>query len=374
MDLVSTKILVAVLFGLLRFFFGILPVKIYKLLLHWEGQDDSEHFINKRRHQQVTCTLALCQSFGGGVLFATCMLHMMPEVYKSVEELKQFGNVNTDYPLSQMTISVGFFLVYFIEELSHWFVTHVPDEACEKTTRSATPSSTKVAPKSAFTNEEKKEVPFIVDEYEKRPKSAASDTYSLTAQVIAENEKNQEKSVDLDSELERVESAKSSVEKAVKSKQQIMRYVLVVVALSFHAMFEGLAIGLQHSIANIWYLFVAVSIHSATILFYISLELVLAKTELRRILTHVTILSVTSPAGVLLGLLITQKANMNTQAKSTAVVLLEGLSAGTILYITFFEVLNREKERRAWTIRRGACILGGFVLMALLQCAEMYIE
>ncbi|EFA06404.1 zinc transporter ZIP3 [Tribolium castaneum] len=373
MELVPTKILVAVLFGVLRFFFGILPVKIYKLLLHWEGQDDSQHFINKKRHQQVTCTLALCQSFGGGVLFATCMLHMMPEVYKSVEELKRLGNVNTDYPLSQMTISVGFFLVYFIEELSHWFVTHVPDDACERISRSATPTSNKVAPKSAFTEEKKPipQTPFIVDEYEKKPPDEP-DTYSLNAEEI-ENEKNQ-KNIDLDSELERVESAKSSVEKAVKTKQQIMRYVLVVVALSFHAMFEGLAIGLQHSIANIWYLFVAVSIHSATILFYISLELVLAKTELRRILTHVAILSVTSPAGVLLGLLITQKANMNTQAKSTAVVLLEGLSAGTILYITFFEVLNREKERRAWTIRRGVCILGGFVLMALLQCAEMYIE
>jgi hypothetical protein len=65
---------------------------------------------------------------------------------------------------------------------------------------------------------------------------------------------------------------------------------------------------------------------------------------------------------------------MNTQAKSTAVVLLEGLSAGTILYITFFEVLNREKERRAYTFRRAVCILGGFGLMAVLQCAEMYIE
>ncbi|RZC37372.1 Zip domain containing protein [Asbolus verrucosus] len=368
MDLISTKILVAVLFGVLRFFFGILPVKLYKLLLLWEGEDDSHHFINQKRHQQVTCALALCQSFGGGVLFATCFLHMMPEVYKSVEVLKDYGNLNTDYPLSQMTISLGFFLVYFVEEFSHWFVTKVPDDFCEKKppssrTIAVTPNTNKVVPQSAF-----------IIENEMYKEKDAMDAYSVTTEVLKENEKNIEKSLDLDEELEKVEELEETVEKEAKTKQQVVRYVLIVLALSLHAIFEGLAIGLQHSIANIWYLFVAVSIHSATILFYISLEMILAKTKIKRIVIHVSILSLTSPVGVLLGLLITQHANMNTQAKSTAVVLLEGLSAGTILYITFFEVLNREKERRAYVFRRAVCILGGFVLMAVLQCAEMYIE
>jgi zinc transporter 1/2/3 len=381
MDLTSTKVLVAVLFGILRFFFGILPVKLYKLLLHWEGEDDSHHFINKRRHQQVTCTLALCQSFGGGVLFATCFLHMMPEVYKSVEQLKDYGNLTTDYPLSQMTISLGFFFVYFVEEFSHWFVTKVPDDFCDKKTNVVTPSAeTKVVPRSAFIIEDniEKELPrsaFIDEMYKEKDDCVSqSDAYSVTTEVMKENEKNQEKSLDLDEELERVDEIEEAAEKEAKSKQQIVRYILVVLALSLHAFFEGLAIGLQQSVANIWYLFVAVSIHSATILFYISLELILAKTQMTRIIIHVSVLSLTSPVGVLLGLLIIQHANMNTQAKSTAVVLLEGLSAGTILYITFFEVLNREKERRAYTFRRAVCILGGFGLMAVLQCAEMYIE
>ncbi|KAJ3647774.1 hypothetical protein Zmor_019635 [Zophobas morio] len=381
MDITSTKILVAALFGILRFFFGILPVKLYKVLLHWEEQDDSGHFINKKRHQQVMCTLALCQSFGGGVLFATCFLHMMPDVYTSVEELKKFGNINTEYPLSQMTISLGFFFVYFVEEFSHWFVTRVDD--CDAKRKVSTPTSAnKVVPQNAFTIESASEVKvvppksaFIIeDDVYNEKADNVSDTYSVTTEVIKENEKNHQKSLDLDEELEQVEPLEEEAEKEAKSKQQIVRYLLVVIALSLHAFFEGLAIGLQHSVANIWYLFIAVSIHSATILFYISLELVLAKTQLKRIMIHVSILSFTSPVGVLLGLLITQNANMNTQAKSTAVVLLEGLSAGTILYITFFEVLNREKERRAWVLRRAICILSGFVLMAVLQCAEMYIE
>lgn len=81
MDLLTTKIVVAVLFFFIRYSFGILPVKLYQLLRKWEGEDDSEHFINQKRHHQVNVAIALCQSFGGGVLFATCFLHMMIEVF-----------------------------------------------------------------------------------------------------------------------------------------------------------------------------------------------------------------------------------------------------------------------------------------------------
>ncbi|KAG5881406.1 hypothetical protein JTB14_008918 [Gonioctena quinquepunctata] len=151
-----------------------------------------------------------------------------------------------------------------------------------------------------------------------------------------------------------------------------MRCILIVLALSFHAIFEGLAIGLQKNTSNIWFLFIAVCIHSATILFCMGLELLLAKAKIKFICFQMLALAVASPFGVFLGLLVTIKSDMETRAKSTAVVLLEGLSAGTILYITFFEVLNREKERRVYRIPRAICILGGFSLMAFLEYLELY--
>lgn len=143
-------------------------------------------------------------------------------------------------------------------------------------------------------------------------------------------------------------------------------------ALSFHAIFEGLAIGLQNEAATIWYLFTAVTIHSATILFCMGLELLIAKTKTKIIVIQMLILAATSPFGVILGLLITLSSDMNSsKAKSATVVILEGLSTGTILYITFFEILNREKARRVFRLYRGLCILGGFIFMALLQYYEL---
>lgn len=359
MDLTTTKIIVAVLFGCLRFTFGILPLKIYAFLKKWEKQDETATFINEKRHSQVQCALAMCQSFGGGVLFATCLLHMMPEVHESVEEFLNAAESDTNYPLSQLIICLGFLLIYFIEEASNWLISKVPQEPC-----ASTPSSNKVSPQ-VEPSEKNEDNIFTID--------TLQDNASITS---IENEKNLRKTEEKESlpEVEETEVIDEVIEQQVKTKQHLFRGIVVILALCMHAVLEGLAIGLQNSMSNIWYLFTAVSIHSATIMFYIGFELLLARTKKIIILIHIIILSVASPLGITLGILITLNYNMNTKAKSAAVVFLEGLSAGTVLYITFFEVLNREKERRVFRLRRAICIVSGFILMALLQCINVNLK
>ncbi|KAI4467487.1 zinc/iron transporter [Holotrichia oblita] len=399
MDLVSTKVIVAVVFAFLRLFFGLLPFKIYKCLKLWEKEDEGAPFINEKRHKQVNCYLALFQSFGGGVLFATCFLHMMPDVNKSVEHLIKNTDFDATYPFSQVIVSIGFFFIYFIEEVSHWLITKMGKETrrsiknnCQTQCICSRPISSKenkiypqesgrenndvvfiIQPIDTNVNverenqknlqpkkEDEDKADFLEDDYELNPSRKNSTFIDEDMGEVATLE-----------EVEQVKELEKLMERQEKDQQQILRCCLVVVALSLHAFFEGLAIGLQLSISNIWYLFTAISIHSATILFCIGLELLIARTKASVIIFNIVILSVTSPFGVLLGLVITLYADMNTTAKSLAVVLLEGLSAGTILYITFFEVLNREKARRVIILTRACFILGGFTLMAILEYVEL---
>lgn len=367
MDLTTTKIVVAILFGSLRFFFGLLPLKILAILQKWE-KEDQVAFEKGKRHDQIKCGLEMAQSFGGGVLFATCLLHMMPEVYESVEELKRYTGATNNYPLSQLMVCLGFLTIYFVEELSHWLISIVPqDPVCQKepASGSLSPNQNKIVPQI-----EEKNGAFTIEDAMKEVEKDNLSLQEESVNVEKENEKNLELLDKLDLEAE-AEAADAIVEKEVKTKQHMFRGIVVVLALSLHALLEGLAIGLQSSVANIWYLFVAVSIHSATILFCIGLELLLAHTRTRIIVLHILILAITSPLGIIIGLLVTLHYDMNTRAKSTVVVFLEGLSAGTLLYITFFEVLNREKERRVYRMRRAVCILLGFGLMAILQCMSV---
>lgn len=308
-----------------------------------------------------------------------------------MEELKKYGNLTTDYPLSQLTICIGFFFVYFLEEFTHWFISRLPSEPVGIRKRMNS-SKSSVSPAEFIPEKRNSNASIIDDEYEHNESSddekrdfkqedqnslkkvlsidenlenIVYDSLSLNSEVMRQNAKN----LELNKEEQNKEEA---IACEIKSQQQMMRCLIMILALSLHAIFEGLSIGLQNQTSSIWFLFVAVSIHSATILACMGLELLLARVRTRNICLQMLVLALVSPFGVVLGLLITLSSNLETRAKSTAIVLLEGLSAGTILYITFFEVLNREKERRTCRLYRSLCIIGGFSLMALLQCLEKY--
>ena len=46
---------------------------------------------------------------------------------------------------------------------------------------------------------------------------------------------------------------------------------LLVAALSFHSIFEGMAIGLQSTLNDVWFLFTAVIVHELAIMFCIGM-------------------------------------------------------------------------------------------------------
>ncbi|XP_066147560.1 zinc transporter ZIP3-like [Euwallacea fornicatus] len=417
MNLTSTKICVALIFGFWRFFWGILPVKLDRWFKKTgeKTSPDSKTFINERRHQQVSCLVALTQSFGGGVLFATCFLHMIKELFLSVEEIKVKWNINNEYPISQLIIATGFFFVYFLEEFSHWVINRNKKKGCTKENVEKVAKVTVKSPTSSMVSSTRSTRSFksskvspvktvaTIEEWELNNKNHQlnSNRKNHNGLVITKL-KNEKPSVEpfLNSPenneklLQRTFSSKSSrhsiqeeidranfeiireerltpeAEEEVKDQEQLMRCVLTIAALCLHSLLEGLSIGIQKFQYEIWYLFVAISIHSASILFCIGVELILAQTRVKYIIVQMTILALASPLGIFLGLLVTEETSMKASTMSVTSIALEGFSAGTILYITFFEVLNREKERRVYRVRRGLCIVGGFALMALLQFSE----
>ncbi|KAF5301336.1 hypothetical protein FQA39_LY10734 [Lamprigera yunnana] len=380
MDVVTTKLTVTILFALIRFFFGSLPIRVNPLL-NKAADGVGNARVNKIKRQVIEWLIVGLESFGAGVLFATCFLHMMPEVYYSVMELKKFGLLEGDYPVSQLVISLGFFSIYFAEQLSRWLISRAPKEP---KLRSA---SARVSVDDAQDDVEKLKVPrgaafdvvtidylkdknfadvtrYVVhtdeDEFDAIDKEVQTDLFDESA------DKNEDSDTNMNAEIEEI------LEDEGKSRQQIMRCLLMVLAISLHSIFEGLAIGLQRYVNNIWYLFIAISIHSAAVLYGVGNDAVESGAPVKSIVMHMFILSVTTSCGVLLGLLITLTTDMDTSSKSVALVVLEGVSTGSILYITFFETLTKEKKRTKWNGTRAVFIASGFTLMAILQSNQTY--
>ena len=98
-----------VLFGGLSILVGLATFQFRKLL----GLSKT----GSRRWQEVASSLLLC--FGGGVLLATALLHILPEVREGLEVEQRKLGLNC---LAELVLCSGFFLVYLLEELVHFLL------------------------------------------------------------------------------------------------------------------------------------------------------------------------------------------------------------------------------------------------------------
>jgi zinc transporter 1/2/3 len=407
MELVSTKILVLTLLGVIRLFCGLVPLKITKKLKLWGESGVSVQLVEQRR-ARVDTAISLCLCFGGGVLLATCFIHMIPEVRESLEVVKRSGSSvishDTSFPFAELLICCGFFLVYVIEEIAHRLFVHSghkefcvkPSPQCCSTIETKlkkTEGST--GEKSSFQSEAdaplsaksrqrsggkivpaSSQVHLIASSLSLEHDGKHSDFATLPQQSTVINVAGKGKCHPCDGrarpEMPHHHHHHQSGFALDSLNQESMvgglRRFLVVVALSFHSVFEGLAIGLQHTQRDVWYLFTAVSIHACAILFCIGLELVTSGIRLLNLVLYVVILSLVSPLGVVIGILVTVNSSTEGPVQDLVVAVLQGIAGGTILYITFFEVLDREKRKETGCgIMRIVFILVGFSVMVALQ-------
>ena len=81
-----------------------------------------------------------------------------------------------------------------------------------------------------------------------------------------------------------------------------LRSLLLLVALSFHSVFEGLAIGLQGSSSQLLSLFIAVIVHKSVMAFSLGLNIAQSSLTVRSFVISNVIFSLASPLGVAIGM------------------------------------------------------------------------
>ena len=319
MDITIIKVIVLVLLGLVKFLSGTAPLIFTKIL-----ERRSERFL-KKFIGSVLC-------FGGGVLLSTVMLHMWREVGESLEKASKLGMFpkKEKYPFTELIIGLGFLFILFIESAVHKFHHSLFGDECQ----------------------------------EKLTKKMADETRERSVALIDNPE---ECCVTTD-----MCPAATKEMKTKKIEQRVLsslRSFLVVIALSVHSLFEGMAIGLEESKAGVWKLLMAVSIHAAPIVFCVSTDMISSGVKKLKVFIFMIILSINTPAGILIGLIVTSYMEQASGQHILIIGVLQGLAAGTLLYITFFEVLSRDKlDKYGMSGLLGAvAIMLGFSLMATLE-------
>ncbi|XP_053970719.1 protein zntC-like isoform X1 [Hylaeus volcanicus] len=341
--------------------------------------------------QGLHTSLLLC--FGGGVLLFTTFLHLAPEVRASVERHQANGQLPTlgTLSLSELLFCGGFFLVYLVEEAVHAALTGKPESSeallyrtvsvrrCNSqagvSAATSTGSTTTVSTTTRSTwredNDESQD-----DESNKRSNHHLEDLrdgkhektlpaiFVLSSPTgLSLSDRRQE-----DSDSPRT---KHREHKHVMTKNTSVQGLLTVLALSFHAIFEGLAVGLEPSIGSVVYLAAAIATHKLVISFCVGMELYVAGASTRTTLGYLTIFSMVTPIGIAVGLALGHFKNDSENLGPTPTIL-QGMAAGTLLYVVFFEVLARERANDKSGLLQLTAIIVGFMLMLGLQIATAH--
>lgn len=148
------------------------------------------------------------------------------------------------------------------------------------------------------------------------------------------------------------------------SSHSILRSLLLIFALSLHSIFEGLAIGLQSTTENVIKIFLAVLIHKCIIALTLGLNLTHSKLNKSSIIKGNIFFSLTSPIGIIIGVVVVDFVTGLPMLITSSV--LQGLAAGTFLYVTFFEVLPHELNSNENRMIKMICLLLGFSLVSVL--------
>ncbi|XP_033749187.1 zinc transporter ZIP1-like [Pecten maximus] len=360
--MVDTDKIVAifVVFGI-SFFFGVIPIWLLKFLSNKMENISRLHYF-----------VSLTNCFAGGVFLGTAILHLIQESMETVTEALP----EVKFPLSGALIGTGFFIVLGIEHAIGLFSkdedNHLLDHGHHNELKSydheyqAHDLEVVSLKGSSFVNANPSLIPTtqsVNNQSGIRPSG-----YQNTGQTALCNAEMSQKPTPVEVKEKKSTIIDTSGDGRSKTTRRI-RAVILVIALSIHMIFEGMAIGLQDTASNTWTLVAAISIHKAVIVFSVGLKMKEIVEGNLRIVLYIMFLSLVSPVGIALGLAVTSTGSGNESVQNKSSGILQSLAAGTFLYVTFFEILQKELSN-GYSLLKVFLTFIGFAAMAALKVLD----
>ena len=363
MDTWIIKLICVIVILIITVVFGFIPFFILNRLqgqMEWRTSCPRANFI-----------LGCLNSFGGGVFLGTAFFHLLPEVQEAFNKVFNQTALHPNFPVTEGVALVGLFVVMLLEHLVLTLQHHHNDVSLSletstsgNTTDSETtpvlggaarghshshsdrqimkqPSygtTTVVGPKQVEDTNIK-----LVSPMRKKPDRRGGPPFNLfeTGECVHVIEPDHHQHHHLDS----------------RQLQGIRSFVLLL-ALSLHTVFEGLALGLQSRANQIWTLLLALSVHKIIIAFTLGLQFAEHLPNRRRAVIFIIIFSLMAPIGIGIGTSVTEATSQETLTQGIASATLQGLATGTFIYVTFFEVLQKEVGQDHSLIKVFLVIIG----------------
>uniref|UniRef100_A0A182IVW3 Zinc/iron transporter n=1 Tax=Anopheles atroparvus TaxID=41427 RepID=A0A182IVW3_ANOAO len=333
----EAKLLALVVLGLGSFLCGVLPL-----------------FCSQRNRQRHPGMLSFLLCFGAGVLLATAIVHMLPEIRASLNQY------------AEIVFCIGFFLMYAIDELmlfcgigAHDHGEHEQVVAVRRRSLGDAESDTNSIGSAGRCYGSNEETKSLLNQ-QRNSDSETHLTHRLSENVLDGEQCSRSRS----------SSSNRSGPQTAAIEAHLAGVFGLLLALSIHSLLEGLAIGVQNSGPKVLLLLGAVSAHKFVVGFALGVQLCAYGTRHRcSHILQVLTFSLGSVAGIGIGMGLD---GLNETLTDLIMPALQGLAGGTLLYVTVSEVLPKERSKRQQIARsfgsvQLVAVILGFSLMSVLS-------
>lgn len=151
----------------------------------------------------------------------------------------------------------------------------------------------------------------------------------------------------------------------VKAEPLYVRFfhgLMIVTAFSIHSLFDGISIGVKDTSAGLWTMFVAICSHKLLVALIVSVELFDKCASFALVVLHMTFFALMSPLGIISVVLSQNSITADSEANPLT-ILLSAIASGTILYIVFLEILQKDRVTKLKPLIQFISLALGFAIM-----------
>lgn len=333
----TAKIITIVSLFLISMLSGMLPMLLAKKL----------KLTDPHRDPRTSLIISSLLSFGGGALLCTTLMHLLPEIDETISVLQSEGHIpDWDFSITNLLMAVGFFIIYLVEEIVHAYL--------RRHQKRQKAQDAFVRGRSA---RESLRAADMRREHAKRQSNNGNGIITVSTADLVDNEHVENSHTHHSHSHDHHHHSHMPAIDGDDLIVSSIRGLLIVLALSVHELFEGLAVGLEETTGNVWYMFGSVAAHKVVIAFCIGVELMVHKTKTWLVVVYIFVYAIVSPIGIGIGIGLSNAGE--SDEIEVASVILQGLASGTLIYVIFFEILSKHKDG----IVQYLAVLFGFFLM-----------
>lgn len=323
MDITGVKLIFCAVIFLVTFLCLLLPVCLFSRM-------------KSPSSSSPRLLLKCITSFGGGIFLGVCLLDLLPEVIYHIDvnnqtEFRWKNSNGKHYPIGELLIAGGFFLVLFLEQM----IFSISTRSFSQTNRKPT-------------------IIYAHDEDET---------------TLNDQDPLMERTTPIEHRFTISEDKEDLLDN--QNRLLILRNLILIFSLIIHSLFEGLALGASEKHQTALELFFAIIIHKSIIAFSVGLKL-MKLTNKRFVYIASFCLAIATPIGIFLVISMQEFLPKNRVSQMIHDIV-RALACGTFFYITFLDVLPHELDLSMQTRSKSnrlikvISIVVGFSFIALMS-------